>query len=143
MTYGNSTDLGYLILSITDSVASNLKSYALEIADTWVNSQIPGGVSGTVPDMVEKAATYYAYSFILRTLYDVSLEDTPSAIKFEQMAKDLLAAYVAQTADEDSEIHPYSGNLTPTNVFMQRNKRTAYDDTDYENVEEPNWEPEE
>ena len=142
MTYGNSTDLGYLKTAISDSVSSNLTSYALEIADTWVNSKVTGVSTTSVPDLVEKAATYYAYSFILRNLYDTSLDDTPMAKKFEEMAEDLLEAYIGQNLNEDSDMHPYSSNLSPTNVFTQRNKRTSYDDTDYDNVDDTEWESE-
>ena len=64
MTYGSSTDLGYLITAVSADVASDLKSYVLEVADTWVNSKLPAPLTGTVPDSIEKAATYYAYVFL-------------------------------------------------------------------------------
>jgi hypothetical protein len=140
--YGNSTDLGYLITSIADSVSANLKSYALEVATTWVNSKVTGVSTSSIPDLVEKAATYYAYSFILHNLYDTSLDDTAMAKKFEVMAEDLLEAYIGQNMNEDSDMHPYSSNLSPTNTFTQRNKRTSYDDTDYDNVDDTEWESE-
>lgn len=140
--YGNSTDLGYLIYSITDSVNANLKSYALETSTSWVNSKIQGVSLSSVPDLVEKAATYYAYSLILRVLYDTSLDDTAMANKFEKMAEDLLGAYIAQNLDEESDMHPYSGNLTPTYAYTGRNKRTAEDDTDYDNIDDTEWESE-
>jgi hypothetical protein len=142
MTYGSSIDLGVLITSIADSVSVGLKSLGLEVADTWVNSKV-SSIPPTVPDLVEKAATYYAYVFILKNLYDTTGEEDPMMDWYEQQAKDLLGAYVEQTATEESTMHPYSGNLTPTNVFTQRNKRTSYDNTDYDNVREPQWESEE
>lgn len=141
--YGNSTDLGYLITPIANDVSANLKSYALEVSTTWVNSKLPAPITGTVPDLVEKAATYYAYVFLLKNLYDTTGDESPMMDWYEKQANDLLAAYVEQTVTEESTMHPYSGNLTPTNVFTQRNKRTTYDNTDYENVEEPQWESEE
>ena len=141
--YGSSTDLGYLITPITNDVSSNLKSYALEVSTTWVNSKVGHAISGTVPDAVEKAATYYAYVFILKNLFDTMGTEDPMMDWYEKQANDLLGAYIESIADEESTIHPYSGNLTPTNVFMQRNKKTSYDDTDYDNVEEPQWESEE
>jgi len=143
MTYGDSTDLGVLTTALANDISASLKSLALEIADTWVNSKLSSPITGTVPDLVQKAATYYAYVFILKNLYDTTGEEDPMMDWFEKQANDLLAAYVEQTVTEDSTMHPYSGNLTPTNVFTQRNKRTAYDNTDYENVEEPQWESEE
>lgn len=142
MTYGDSTDLGTLTTAITSDISSTLKALALEVADTWVNSKLPAPITGTVPDLVQKAATYYAYVFILKNLYDTTGDESPMMDWYEKQANDLLAAYVEQTVTEESTMHPYSGNLTPTNVFMQRNKKTAYDDTDYDNVEEPQWESE-
>ena len=137
--YGNSTDLGYLINSIANDVSASLKSFALEVSTTWVNSKLPAPITGTVPDLVEKAATYYAYVFILKNLYDTTGEEDPMMDWFEKQANDLLAAYVEQSATEESTMHPYSGSLSPTNVFTQRNKRTVEDDTDYDNVNDVEW----
>jgi hypothetical protein len=141
--YGNATDLALLYTALADSVSSNLKTYALEVSTTWVNSKVEGLSTSSVPDLVEKAATFYAYSFILRNLFDVSESDTESAIKFEKMAEDLLGAYIAQQVIESSESHPYSSNLTPTGAYTGRNKRTVEDDTNYDNINEVEWESEE
>lgn len=140
--YGSSTDLGYLLTPLTNDVSASLKSYALEVSTTWVNSKLPAAITGTVPDLVEKAATYYAYVFLLKNLYDTTGEESPMMDWYEKQANDLLAAYVEQTATEESTMHPYSGNLTPTNVFTQRVKRTVEDDTDYDNVDDTEWESE-
>lgn len=137
--YGSSTDLGYLITPIANDVSANLKAYALEVSTTWVNSKLPAPITGTVPDLVEKAATYYAYVFLLKNLYDTTGEESPMMDWYEKQANDLLAAYVEQTATEESTMHPYSGSLSPTNVFMQRNKRTVEDDTDYDDVNDVEW----
>ena len=137
--YANSTDLGYLITAIANDVSSNLKAFAIEVSTTWVNSKIPAPLTGTIPDLVEKAATYYAYVFILKNLYDKTGEEDPMMDWFEKQANDLLGAYIEQTATEDSTMHPYSGSLSPTNVFTQRNKRTVEDDTDYDNVNDVEW----
>ena len=75
--YGNSTDLGYLLTPIANDVSANLKSYALEVSTTWVNSKLPSPITGTVPDLVEKAATYYAYVFLLKNLYDTTGDESP------------------------------------------------------------------
>ena len=137
--YGNSTDLGYLINSVSNDVSANLKSFALEVSTTWVNSKLPAPITGTVPDLVEKAATYYAYVFILKNLYDTTGEEDPMMDWFEKQANDLLAAYVEQNVTEESTMHPYSGSLSPSNVFTQRNKRTVDDDTDYDDVNDVDW----
>jgi hypothetical protein len=142
MTYGDSTDLGTLTTAVTNDISSTLKSLALEVADTWINSKVPSPITGTVPDLVQKAATYYAYVFILKNLFDTTGEEDPMMDWFEKQANDLLSAYVEQNVTEESTMHPYSGNLTPTNVFTQRNKRTTRDDTDYDNVNEVDWDSE-
>jgi len=88
--YGSSTDLGYLLTPITNDVSSNLKAYGLEVATTWVNSKLPAPISGTTPDLVEKAATYYAYVFILKNLYDTTGDESPMMDWYEKQANDLV-----------------------------------------------------
>lgn len=141
--YGSSTDLGYLIQSISDSVSSNLKSYALEVSTTWINSQVPGISFVSVPDLIEKAATYYAYVFILRNLYDTDSEEGAMVKWFEAQANDLVAKYISQNPSVEDYDSPYSSSLTPTERYMDRNLRTV-DDTnepDENNVPEE-WESE-
>lgn len=126
MTYASSTKLGYLIASVDDSVSANLKAQAITTADAWVNSQI-GTVSGTVPLLIEEAATHFAYAFILRILYDTDSEESQTMVWEEKLARELLAAYQAQNPDTPDYESPYSSNLTPTEQFMERNIRTEYD----------------
>lgn len=142
MTYGNATDLATLTVAIADDISATLKAFALEVADTWVNSKVTGVSTTSVPDLVEKAATYYAYVFILKNLYDTTGEEDPMMDWFEEQADELLGAYIEQTATEESSMHPYSGNLTPTGKFSGRNKKTAYDYTDYDDVDETRWDAE-
>lgn len=143
MVYVSTTELVKHYAALSADVSSNLQGLAVSVADAWVNSKVEGLSQTVIPAAVQMAATLYAYSFILRNLYDTSIEDSDSAIWYEELAESILGSYIAQNANEDSEMHPYSGNLTPTNVFTQRNKRTTYDNTDYDNVEEPQWESEE
>ena len=137
--YASSTDLGYLTTSISDSVSSNLKAYAIEIATTWVNSIVQGISTSSIPDLVEKAATYYAYAFILRNLYDTSMEDSPVAVWYEKEAFRLLSAYSAQNSKEADATNPYASSKSPGYIYSGRDKRTSYDDTDYTNVNEVTW----
>ena len=142
--YGNSTDLGYLLTPIANDVSANLKAYALEVSTTWVNSKLPAPITGTTPDLVERAATYYAYVFLLKNLYDTTGDESPMMDWYEKQANDLLGAYIEQTATEESTIHPYSGNLTPTYAFMGRNKRTSdEDDIDFDDIDADEWDSEE
>lgn len=132
MTYADSTNLGYIIASIADSVSANLKSYAITVADNWVNAQV-GVISGTTPALVKQAAEYFAAAFILRNLYDTDSEEAATAVWYEKMAHDMLEAYQAQnpgaTEDYDS---PYSSSMTPTEKYMDRNIRTEYDPDEFE-----------
>lgn len=143
MVYVSTTELAKHYAAISNDVSSNLQGLAVSVGDAWINSKVEGISTTSVPSAVQMAATLYAYSFILRNLYDTELEDSDSAIWYEELAENILGSYIAQNTNEESEIHPYSGNLTPTNVFTQRNKRTSYDNTDYDNVEEPQWDSEE
>lgn len=141
--YANSTDLGYLITALSSDVSSNLKSYAMEVSTTWVNSKVEGLSTSSVPDLVEKAATYYAYVFILKNLYDTTGEESPMMDWYEKQANELLGAYVAQHATEESEIHPYSSNQSPTHTYTERNLRTTIDsDDDIYYVDEDVWQSE-
>lgn len=142
MTYGNATDLSVLVESVTDSVSANRKAYALEIADTWVNSKLPAAITGTVPDLIEKAATLYAYVFIMRTLDDTAEVEAAAWPIYQKQAEDFIGIYVEQNATEESTVHPYSGSLTPTNVFTQRVKKTVRDDTNYDDVDDTRWDSE-
>jgi hypothetical protein len=143
VTYGDENHLETISTALSDDISDDLKTYALEVADTWVNSKLSGPISGTVPDAVEKAATFWAYAWILRVLYDTSLQDSPGAMKFEQMAIELLDSYISKTADEDAETHPYSGSLSPTHHYTERNLRTTTDDDDdIYYVSEDTWESE-
>jgi len=137
--YASSTDLGYLTTSIADSVSSNLKAYAIEIATTWVKSIVQNVSLSSIPDLVEKAATYYAYAFILRNLYDTSMEDTPVAEWYEKEALRLLSAYSAQNTQEEDATNPYASSQSPGYIYSNRNKRSSYDDTDYDDVNETVW----
>ena len=137
--YANSTDLGYLTTSISDSVSADLKAYAIEIATTWVKSIVTGVSLSSVPDLVEKAATYYAYAFLLRNLYDTSMEDSPVAVWYEKEALRLLSAYSAQNTQEADATNPYSSSQSPGYIFSGRDKRTSYDNTDYDNIDEAIW----
>ena len=139
MVYGDEDKLDTLITALSEDISDDLKTLALEVSDTWVNSKLPSPITGTIPDLVEKAATYYAYVFLLKNLYDTTGDSSPMMDWYEKQANDLLAAYVEQTATEESTMHPYSGSLSPTNVFTQRNKRTVEDDTDYDNVNDVEW----
>ena len=137
--YADSTDLGYLTTSIADSVSANLKAYAIEISNTWVNSIVQNVSTTSIPDLVQKAATYYAYAFILRNLYDTSMEDTPVAMWYEKEAYRLLGAYSAQNTQEADATNPYASSQSPGYIYSGRNKRTSYDDTDYNDIDESTW----
>ncbi len=143
MVYGSSTKLSTLITSIADSVSSDLKTLALNVADSWVNSKISGGGSiTTIPILLEDAATHFAYAYLLRNLFDVSLEDTAMAQWEEKLANNLIDAYVAQSAEEDSLVHPYSSSKTPTRKELNKNNKTSYDYTDYDNMDDTKWDSE-
>lgn len=132
--YGSSTNLGYIIASIDDSVSANLKAYALTGADNWINSKITGLSTTSPPTLIAQAAEYYAAVLIYRALYDVSIEETPTVVWWEETANNLLNSYIAQNPSAGEEASPYSRSSTPTKAYMERNPRTEepeIDDHDY------------
>lgn len=141
VNYGDEDTLEVLINSIAADVSDDLLALALEAADAWILSKSDSISMTSVPVLVEKAATYYAYSFILRNLYDTNGEDSQTAIKFESMAIELLGAYIEQNSTEESTIHPYSGSLTPTHAYTERILRYVRDDdeTEHYDVDDDEW----
>ncbi len=130
VNYATDTNVALLLTGIADDVSANLAAYSLTISDNWVNSLIdPVSVTAT-PALVMQAAEYYAAAFTLRNVYDVSEGDSVTAIWYEKTARELLNSYVAQNTDEDSEVHPYSSSLSPSDIFTTRNVRTVEDPLD-------------
>jgi hypothetical protein len=115
--YGNTTNLGYILSSVSDSVSSNQKTYALNSADNWINSQI-APITGTTPALIQQAAEYFAAAFLLRMLYDTDSEEAQTAVWYEKQANDTLSAYIAQN-DITEYDSPYSSRLTPSRVFSK------------------------
>lgn len=140
--YGSSTNLGYIIASIDDSVSANLKAYALTGADNWVNSHISGLSTASPPTLIAQAAEYYAAVLIYRSIYDTSIEDSPTVIWWEKTAEDLLNAYIALTPSVSEETSPYSRSSTPTKQYMVRNVRTEDEEIEDKDYVSDEWEPE-
>jgi hypothetical protein len=117
--YADSTNLGYLYASITDSVSSNLSTYALTVADNYILSKIEGISKTNPPASIQMAAEFKAMAFILRSLTDVDEGDMPTADYYEREADKLIGSYAAQNATEESEIHPYSSSKTPNSTYLK------------------------
>lgn len=117
--YANTTNLGYLIEGLDDSVPSNLETYALTASDNEILSKTTDISITNTPALIQQAAEYFAMAFILRKLYDTSQEDTVSADWYEKKAKEYIGAYASQNLDEDSDIHPYSSSQTPATNFTR------------------------
>ena len=137
--YGDGTDLATLYYSITDSVTANMKQLALDTADAWVLTKV-NSVPSPTPNKVEKAATFYAYTFILRDLFDTSLEDSVTAKLYEELALELLESYINDSGDDDEHASPYSSKLTPGNRYSKRDLRTTEYTRDYEYIDNVTWE---
>lgn len=139
MAYADSTDYSTLTTSIADSISASLKSLALEVADVWIDSKLESPITGTTPALVEKAATYKAYAYTLRNLYDTDLDDTPMADFWDKEADKLLNAYIGKHTSEESLAHPYSSSQTPTAKEAGKNVRTVYDYTNYDDIDDTKW----
>jgi hypothetical protein len=138
--YGSSTNLGYILTSVSDSVSANLKAYGLSSATVWANGllNITTNLSST-PAIVGQACEYYAAGVILRILFDVSLEESSTVEWYFTEAERLMDLYMGSVADEDDLSHPYSSSKTPGYIYSGRNKRTTYDDNDYEYIDDTTW----
>jgi hypothetical protein len=138
--YGSSTNLGYILTSVSDSVSANLKAYGLSTATVWANGllNITSNLSST-PALVKQACEYYAAGVILRILFDVSLEESDTVTWYFSEAERLMNLYMGSVADEDDLSHPYSSSKTPGYIYSGRNKRTTYDDNDYEYIDDTTW----
>ena len=139
--YGSSTDLATLITAISDSVSTDLKQLSLDMADAWVETNVDP-ITGTVPKLVVKAATYKAYAYILRNLYDTDIADTPIAQFWDKEAQALIDAYSDSLPDTSTNPSPYSHSLTPTRKEMNKDVRSVYDNTDYTNQDDTRWDSE-
>lgn len=138
--YASSTNVGYMIVSVSDSVSSNLKAWAIGASTTWVNGElnITTNLSST-PATVALAAEYYSVGLILRVLTDVSEVEMPTVQWYFQEAERLLNLYIGSQAAEDDLSHPYSSSKTPGFIYSGRDKRTTFDDNDYEYVDDTEW----
>lgn len=117
--YANSTNLGYLIADLDDSVSADLESYALTASDNEILSKIQDVSISSPPALIQQAAEYFAMAFILRKLYDTSQEDTITADWYEKKANEYIGAYASQNLNEESDIHPYSSSQTPATNFTR------------------------
>ena len=138
--YGSTTNLGYILTSVSDSVSANLKAYGLSTATIWANGLLntTTNISPT-PALVQQACEYYAAGVIMRILFDVSLEESSTVEWYFSEAERLMTLYMGSVADEDDLGHPYSSSKSPGHVYSGRNKRNTYDDTDYEYVDDTIW----
>jgi hypothetical protein len=125
-TYATDTNVSLILIGLGDDVSASLLAYGCSAADIWADSILSSPVSKTTtPTLVMQACEYYASATLLRILFDVSEEDSPTVLDYEKRARDLLGAYVASTADEASDIHPYSSSHTPSHNFTERDIRTV------------------
>lgn len=141
--YATDTNVSLILIGVADDISASLLSYACGAADTWVETIIDPVSKLTTPAKVMQAAEYYTAATILRMLYDVSEVDSPTVLDYEKRARDLLGSYVADTADEDSDIHPYSSSMSPSGKFTERDIRTVVDsDESEEYYVEDEWDSE-
>ncbi|MBF4468794.1 MAG: hypothetical protein ISP01_05250 [Methanobrevibacter arboriphilus] len=109
MSYLNTDDLNTLIDSLSEDVTDKDIDLATEASDTWIESQLTG-IKLTPPydDLVVKSATYFAYCFILRNLYDTDDEESKTMLWYETLAKEQINAYIIKEDLNKKQGSPYS-----------------------------------
>jgi len=142
-SYADDANIDIFMKGLKESVNDDLMALSLTVSDNWIDRQVDGLNKSKPPALVAQAAEFYAVSFILNNLYDTSDGQSSVALWYEQEAKDSIKAYSAKHEDKDDLTNPYSSSLTPTRRQMNKNKRTAYDYSDYEYVDTTKWDAEE
>ena len=138
MTYADEDKLNTMIHDLEDSVSDDLSALSIEMSDAWINSSI-SPISGTIPNLVVMAATYKAYAFILRILYSTEVNDSEITQFWDKQADDVLQAYSDTLGGDSVNPSPYSHSQTPTRKEQNKNVRTTYDYTNYDNVNDTEW----
>lgn len=109
MSYLNTDDLNTLIDSLSEDVTNEDITLATNASVTWIESQLTGIKLNTpYDDLVVKSATYFAYCFILRNLYDTDDEESKTMIWYENLAKEQINAYIIKEDLNKKQGSPYS-----------------------------------
>jgi hypothetical protein len=128
--------------AIEDSVRTWLKAFdddeqltpelleeALTAADDFINSEIAeNSLPSNTPQMISRAATYWATMEILDAFYNTDENRSPTAANYEKRAKALVARYIAENPVMKEE-KVYSGSHTPCGDDFSRSD-SGYVDPD-------------
>lgn len=112
MSYLNTNDLNTLIDSLSDSINQNELNLAISASDTWIESKLEGLPIQTTDKLVISAATYFAYCFILRNLYDTDEDESKTMVWYENLANEQIGSYINKMDLIDPLDSPYSSKKT-------------------------------
>ncbi|WP_321422769.1 hypothetical protein [uncultured Methanobacterium sp.] len=113
--YGDETAVRTWLKSFNDEeqLTDELLEEALNSADDFINSEIAeNSLPSTVPKMISRAATYWATMEILDAFYNTEEDRSPTAVKYERRARELVARYILENPVMKEE-KVYSGSHTP------------------------------
>lgn len=112
MSYLNTNDLNTLIDSLSDSINQNELDLAISASDTWIESKLEGLPIQTTDKLVISAATYFAYCFILRNLYDTDEDESKTMLWYENLANEQIGSYINKMDLINPLDSPYSSKKT-------------------------------
>nr|WP_302578254.1 hypothetical protein [Methanobrevibacter arboriphilus] len=110
MSYVDTEDLETLISDLNNSVTDSLKTLSIKASDTWIESKLESLPIQTTDKLVISAATYFAYCFILRNLYDTDEDESKTMVWYENLANEQIGAYINKMDLIDPLDSPYSSN---------------------------------
>lgn len=96
-----------------EQLSPELLEEALTAADDFINDEIAeGSLPSNIPKSISRAATYWAMMEILDAFYNTDENRSPTAVKYEERARERVAKYIAEHPMMKEE-KVYSGSHTP------------------------------
>lgn len=120
MSYVDTEDLETLISDLNNSVTDSLKTLSIKASDTWIESKLESLPIQTTDKLVISAATYFAYCFILRNLYDTDEDESKTMVWYENLANEQIGAYINKMDLIDPLDSPYSSKKTKPYIRSKR-----------------------
>lgn len=120
MSYVDTEDLDTLISDLNNSVTDSLKTLSIKASDTWIESKLESLPIQTTDKLVISAATYFAYCFILRNLYDTDEDESKTMVWYENLANEQIGAYINKMDLIDPLDSPYSSKKTKPYIRSKR-----------------------
>lgn len=129
--YANETSVRTWLKAFDDEeqLPPELLEEALTAADDFINDEIAeSSLPSNIPKSISRAATYWAMMEILDAFYNTEENRSPTAVKYEERARERVARYIAENPVMKEE-KVYSGSHTPCGADFSRSD-SGYVDPD-------------